>query len=246
MREIVLGAVLGTLGACSVPALSLDGKECPCTDGYVCDTLTNRCLMTNDGGTIIDTPAATGCLASLGAETETYRYGGNFDWATQGGTWSGSTTEIVQSDKMAGTIAYRTSVDLKLANMHVLATMRETAQGNGGTPAIGIVMRAALDGSSHYACVWSSALRTLAVERVDGGGTTLVGTAATIPTTTTVPASFTMEAAVTGSTLGCCIREVAQARVTGATDTVLTMGYPGLETSRRAAAFGSFVVFKLP
>jgi hypothetical protein len=30
--------------ACSVPALDVDGKACPCADGYVCDTTSNTCV----------------------------------------------------------------------------------------------------------------------------------------------------------------------------------------------------------
>ena len=237
--------LLALLAACSVPPLSLEGKSCPCTDGFVCDTLTNRCLATNDGGVIIDSPAATQCLPSLGTEAEIYRYAGTFDWGNQGGTWSGTATEIRQTDKMAETTSYRTSVDLNLANVHVLASMRETAEGNGGTPALGIVLRSSLDGSSHYRCLWSAGQRKLYIERQDGGGATMIGNAASVPATTMVPASFTMEASASGSSLSCCIREVAQARVTNVIDTALATGFPGLETARKAAVFGSFVVFKL-
>lgn len=246
MRLHALTAVTALGAACSVPPVSLDGKDCPCTDGYVCDTLTNRCLLTNDGGTIIDTPAATQCLPNLGAETEVYRYTGTLDWIEQGGTWDGTPTEIRQTDQMASAYAYRTSVNLNLANVHVLASMRETAQGNGGTPALGIALRTSLDGSSRYRCVYLSGQRQLAIQLSDGGGDTTIGTPASIPIGTTVPPSFTMEASAIGSSLSCCIREVEQARVANVTDTARTMGYPGLETVRKAAVFGSFVVFTQP
>jgi hypothetical protein len=36
--------VAATAIACSVEALDLAGKQCPCTDGFVCDTATNTCV----------------------------------------------------------------------------------------------------------------------------------------------------------------------------------------------------------
>jgi hypothetical protein len=245
-RLAVLAASTLALAACSVPPLSLDGKECPCTDGYVCDTLTNRCLATNDGGMIIDTPAATQCLPALGVETEIYRYSGPFDWAPQGGAWDGTATEIQQTDAMATAMAFRTSVDLSRANVHVLATMRQTAQGNGGTPGLGIAMRASLDGATTYRCMWSADQRRLTIERETGGSSTPIGVPATVAASATIPASFTMEAAASGSSLSCCIRELSDARVTSVTDTAIATGFSGLATNRVAAAFGSFVVFGLP
>ena len=243
MRALALCSVVM---ACSVPDVSLEGKQCPCTDGYVCDTLTNRCLQTNGDGGVLDTPAATQCLPTVAGETELYRYAGTFDWANQGGIWSGTATEIHQTDRMGDTYAYRTAVDLNIANYHVISSMRETAQGNGGAPALGIVLRASLAGTPRYRCMWSSDQRALYIQREDSGGSTVIGAAATVPATATLPPVFTMEAGTNGASLSCCIRELPQARVTDVNDTAITMGYPGLETDRKAAAFGSFVVLKRP
>jgi hypothetical protein len=79
--------VLALVG-CSVPAVSLEGKQCPCVEtGYVCDEVTNRCLPTNDGGGVIDTPAGTQCLPAV-PETEIYRYTGMFDWQHVDNSWT--------------------------------------------------------------------------------------------------------------------------------------------------------------
>jgi hypothetical protein len=229
------------VAACSVPPLSLEGKQCPCDSarGYVCDELTNRCLATNDGGGIIDTPAATQCTVNLGGETELYRYAGMFDWVDQGGTWSGTETEIRQGDKMASAFAYRTAANLGVTNVRVISSMREIDQGNGGMPSIGITIRTTLDGSTRYRCMWSSGMRRLAILRDD----TILGQPATVPADAMLPATFTMEARAVGGTMACCIRELSTARVDAAMDSTIASGYPGLEAERKSAGFGSFVVF---
>ena len=121
-RSLLALALL--LGACSVPALSLEGKQCPCVEvGYVCDTLTNRCLATNDGGGIIDTPSATQCLSSPASETELYRYAGMFDWQHADNTWSGAAEITQTSSQIQNSYTYKTSSDLTAANdYHVISS----------------------------------------------------------------------------------------------------------------------------
>jgi hypothetical protein len=251
MRALALvaafvGSLVATLSACSVPTVSLDGKQCPCVDeGYVCDTLTNRCLATNDGGVIIDSPAATQCLGSPATETEIYRYAGTFDWQHDDPTWTGG-AEITQSSSNAqATYAYKTNAELTMAaDVHVISSMRQIQSGNGA-PALGITLRAQLEvqDKDRYACLWNSKNRELALELTQGGSTTRLR-AVTVPGTEALPTSFTMEASVIGTTLACCIREIAAAKLTGVMDSTESDGYPGVETHRMQAAFGSFVVLK--
>jgi hypothetical protein len=233
------------LAACSVPPLSLEGKQCPCVEaGYVCDEDTNRCLQTNDGGVIIDTPAATQCLPGV-AETEIYRYTGMFDWQHEDASWTGA-TEIVQTSSSAqNSYAFKTAAELTAAkDVHVISSMRQVQPGSG-SPSFGIVMRAQLDtqDKSRYACVWRAKARELALEVVQGGNITTLR-AMPVPGTNPLPTSFTMEASVTGATLACCIREIAAAKLASVMDTAVIAGYPGVQTDRMQAAFGSFVVLK--
>ena len=245
-RSLLALALL--LGACSVPALSLEGKQCPCVEvGYVCDTLTNRCLATNDGGGIIDTPSATQCLSSPASETELYRYAGMFDWQHADNTWSGAAEITQTSSQIQNSYTYKTSSDLTAANdYHVISSMRQVQPGSG-EPSFGIVLRAQLDSQnkSRYACNWIGKLRELRIEVTQGGSMTALASAI-VPGGGALPTSFTMEASVTGSTLACCIREIAEARITNAVDPAMAVaaGYPGLQTHRTSAAFGSFVVLK--
>jgi hypothetical protein len=208
------GIVFALLAGCSVPALSLDGKQCPCVEaGYVCDELTNRCLATNDGGGIIDTPAATPCLPPV-PETEIYRYTGMFDWQHADPTWIGD-TEIQQTSTTAqDSYAFKTSSELAAVNdYHIISSMRPVQTGTGA-PSFGIVLRAQLgtQDKSRYSCSWIGKSRELRIEVTQGGSTSTLGSAL-LGANETVPASFTMEASVTGSTLACCIREIAGARI---------------------------------
>jgi len=237
--------VVALVTACSVPPVSLEGKQCPCVEaGYVCDTQTNRCLLTNDGGRIIDTPAATQCLPAV-AETEIYRYTGTFDWQHADTSWMGG-AEITQTSTSAqNSYAYKVSSELTAApDVHVISSMRQIELGSG-MPALGIVLRAQLDqqDKNHYACTWNPKQRLFQIQVTQGGNVATLR-ATSIPAGTPIPMSLTMEASITGSTLACCIREIDSARLSGVMDTNEDAGYPGLETTRMQAAFGSFVVLK--
>jgi hypothetical protein len=233
------------LAACSVPPVSLEGKQCPCVEtGYVCDDLTNRCLPTNDGGGIIDTPAATQCLPAV-AETEIYRYTGTFDWQHEDGSWMGAAEIVQTSNNVQNSYAFKTSAELTAAkDVHVISSMRQVQPGSG-SPALGITLRAQLDtqDKSRYACLWSNKARELYIEVVQGGNASTLS-AKPIPGTAALPTSFTMEASITGSTLACCIREIAGANIASVMDASVIAGYPGVQTTRMEAAFGSFVVLK--
>lgn len=246
MRPLASMMLAASAAACSVAPLSLEGKQCPCAAGYVCDMLTNRCLATNDGGVIIDSPAATQCLPPVTGEVELYRYSGTFDWQQDGGTWDGNTTEIRQTSTSAqGAFAYTTNANLTSApDYRVVASMREITPGSG-TPALGIVLRTKLADNPRYACEWSSKARQLQLLSYGSGGGTVLAAASVAGT---LPTSITMEAAVDGAALSCCIREIASARLLDITDAAMTRadGYPGVTTNRMEAAFGSFVVFQRP
>lgn len=63
---------LPALAACSVGAIELAGKSCPCVNGFTCDTRTDTCVVTvtsADGGGAADASAACAgaCLPDIGA-----------------------------------------------------------------------------------------------------------------------------------------------------------------------------------
>ena len=245
MRVALLG--LATLGACSIPEIRLDGKQCPCAEGYACDTLTNLCRPMNDGGGIVDTPSGTQCLP--GSTVEIYRYASTFDWTSADNSWTGA-AEIVQSSTNAmNAYAFKVNSELtqSMGNYRVISTLRPTTLG-AGNPSLGIVLRAqlSLQNKSRYACNWVTKARELRIDATNGGNTVTLGMASVPGASQDAP--VTMEAAITGNppTLSCCLREYSTARVMSVMDpgTPIETGYPGLGTDRMAAAFPSFVVLQ--
>ena len=245
MRMIVI--VILVFVACSVPPLSLDGKQCPCAPGYTCDQLTNICLASDGDGGIIDSRLAEQCLGA-GTGAELYRYTGNFaaTWASEDTTWMG-TAQITQSDKgKQDSFAFPTG---SIPNDYrVISTLKQTT-GGPGTPSLGIVLRAqlTLGEQQRYACSWTPKNGELRIQVYSSGGsaTTLISALVDGASET---AQVTMEARVvteaTVPKLSCCLREHTGARLMDFAHTTgaVTTGVPGLQTDRMAAAFGTFVV----
>jgi len=232
-------AVLFALAACSVDPLSLEGKQCPCAAGYVCDTPTNRCFLSNGDGGVIDTPGTTSCLG--GGTTEIYRYAGTFDWVHEDPSWSGAAEITQTSANVQNSYTFKTNANLSAAKDYkVTATMRQTAAGTG-SPAMGIALRAQLStqDKQHYSCMWSFKAKEIWIQETQAGNTSTLMAKPVAEAGAAKP--LTMEAKIVGSTITCCIREYPTAMVT-ATSTSVTAGYPGLQTERMAAAFGSFAV----
>jgi len=243
--------LLAALAACSVPATALEGKDCTtkgeCADGYVCDTHTNRCFLSNGDGGIVDSRLTTSCLGTApGMEID--RYNGDFTgWIDTDGTWMGGPEIKQTSAQVQNSYVFRSSAQLtSTKDYRVTATMR-IVQNGSGSPSYGIVLRAQLSSQdkSRYACIWIPKGKELRLEGTNGGNTTTLGSALVSTTMQDVP--LTMEAQVIGSTLSCCIREFApSAKLTGIMNPDVTSGLPGLQTTRMQAAFGSFAVTQQP
>jgi hypothetical protein len=228
-------AALLLLGACSISPVSLEGKQCPCADGYVCDTPTNRCFPSNGDGGIIDSLATTSCLG--GSTTEIYRYAGTFDWIDPSGTWTGGAEIKQTSAQINNSYTFKTNAELSaVKDYRVIASMRPIREGNA--PAYGIVLRAQLSpqDKSRYSCTFLPKTKQLLLE----SSGTVIGMVMVPDASTTMP--LTMEARVVGSTLACCLREYPAAKLTGIMNADVAAGYPGLETNRMEAAFGSYAV----
>lgn len=233
------------LVACSVPAVDLEGKQCPCTDGFACDTSTNLCRPSDGDGGIIDSLATTPCLGPVGPEL--YRYAGMFDWQHEDSSWTGAAQIVQSSDNAMDSYTFRTQAELTQAmgNYRVIAAMKPTSIGSG-TPSLGLVLRAQLDfqKKDRYSCNWLPQDRELRVEVSGANSKTLASVQVALANPT---ATVTMEARIVGAppTLSCCVREYPTAKLLNITDPTSTIatGYPGLGTNRVAATFPSFVVF---
>jgi hypothetical protein len=57
---VIASATAWSAASCVLPDLDLEGRPCPCTDGYVCDTVTNTCVRGD--------PTATTTTSSSGGE----------------------------------------------------------------------------------------------------------------------------------------------------------------------------------
>jgi hypothetical protein len=235
MRALVVIA----LAACSVPELSLEGKQCPCATGYVCDRPTNRCFPGNGDGGAIDSLGATSCLG--GSTNEIYRYTGMFDWIHADTSWTGD-AEIKQTSAQAqGSYTFKTSAELTAAlDYKVTATMRATGPTMGSSY-YGIALRTQLStqDKNHYGCMFSHAAKEIWIEQTKAGNTSTLLAKPIPEVSQLVP--LTMEARIVGGKIDCCIREYPTANIT-VTNADITAGYPGLETNRVQAAFGSFAV----
>lgn len=228
-------AALLFVAACSVPGVSLEGKQCPCADGYVCDTPTNRCFPSNGDGGIIDSLSTTSCLG--GSSVEIYRYAGTFDWIDPSGTWTGGAEIKQTSAQVNNSYIFKTNAELTaVKDYRVIASMRPIREGNA--PAYGVVLRAQLStqDKSRYACTFLPKTKELVLE----SNATVIGSVGVSATNTTMP--LTMEARVVGTTLACCLREYPAAKLMGIMNADVAAGYPGLQTNRMEAAFGSFAV----
>ena len=119
--------------------------------------------------------------------------------------------------------------------------------GNEDRLTPGIVLRAQLSPQNkvRYGCTWTPKSGVLELQLLGIGSPTILATT-TAPNPAAQPTSFTMEASIKGTTLSCCIREIEGAGLVNAIDATnaAPMGYPGLTTTRMAAAFSSFVVLK--
>src|SRR5258706_58490 len=188
---------------------------------------------------VSDTPAATSCLG--GSTTEIYRYAGTYDWIHGDPSWSGA-AEITQNSATAqNSYTFKTDANLTATKDYkVTATMRQIAGGTGD-PTMGIALRTQLStqDKKHYSCMWSFKTKSLTIDETSTGNPTALATKAVAEAGAAKP--LTMEAKIAGTAISCCIREYPSAMVT-ATSATVTAGYPGLETNRETAAFGSFAV----
>jgi hypothetical protein len=55
----LLSVAVGTVASCGVSEVDLSGKQCPCGDGYVCDTTQNVCVLPGADGGVPGNDAST-------------------------------------------------------------------------------------------------------------------------------------------------------------------------------------------
>lgn len=241
-------------GACSVDDLSLEGKQCPCVDDYICNPATNTCERDpvtidapgSDGVPAIDAvdaPLFTTCLAGpAGATLIDEDFADLLGWQTRGGIWSASGVEVEQASLAPGLVYAFPDGSADMSDVRVASRMRL----DGGTGSMGIALRVQPVNSGQYWCAWAPTTGVLRLEwtRTDGSlgdvlATTQVDTGA-IPGYL-AEAAVVVEAEAVGATLTCCVRDIAGATIT-ATSTRYGSGGPGVRTEVLKAFFDNFLV----
>ncbi|HEY1553768.1 MAG TPA: hypothetical protein VGF94_02985 [Kofleriaceae bacterium] len=229
-------AVIALAGACSVPALDVTHKQCPCTTGYVCDDATNTC---------VSALGDAGPSSCLGSEPGALIFSDDFEaatldasWVTSAG-WAQTGGALVQSDandQLA--VAYTTATTT--SSYRIVATMSGTAGGTG----LGIAVRVSETSREQYDCLWEpGATGVLVLQSTNNGGA-----GSTITQQVGLPSgaatdSITMEMLANGG-LQCCLDGVPGATAAISSPTPLYAGgQPGLVTDRMPATFTSVTAF---
>ena len=219
------------LTACSVPGVTLEGKQCPCADGYTCNIATNTCQVTGDA------QFGSSCLGAEGAPLFAVNFDGDMLPLTQGlGTWTASGGQAQQTDAAAAfAFAYSTSA--------VPSDYRVAATVTPASGAAGIALRTTLGAKTMYFCDWRADTATLELGFTNNGGQP-----SAIMSMTATPSTgpVTIHAEARGANLACCIDEVPAAKLLMIPDSRYANGQPGLVTETGTATFDGFVVSALP
>lgn len=180
MRRAALVA-LTLAGACRVDELALDGKQCPCAPGWICEAATDTCVRGDDaaapdapggdgpaidarlgdgGGPDaaidaagVDAPPGASCLGGAGgASLVSDDFADLIGWVTRGGTWSAVAGEAVQAST-AGGLAYAFPAGTEsFTSYRVAARARRT--GGPTTGAMELATRIQSSGDGQYHCAW--------------------------------------------------------------------------------------------
>ena len=113
--DLVRVLVLACLAACSIPGVTLEGKQCPCADGYTCNIATNTCQVTGDA------QFGSSCLGAEGAPLFAVNFDDMLQLTPGAGTWTASGGQAQQTDAASAfAFAYATSAvpsDYRVAAM---------------------------------------------------------------------------------------------------------------------------------
>jgi hypothetical protein len=232
--DVVKVLAVVALAACSVPDVTLEGKQCPCSDGYSCNTATNTCHATDAS---IDVPPGSSCLGAEAARLLTVDFNDNTLHLTPDtGTWTASGGQAHQTDAGAAfAFAYSTSA--------VPSDYRVAATVIPATGAAGVVFRNALASKTMYYCDWNPGIGKLVLGYTNNGGNP---TPITSVTATPTPGPVTIHAEAKGTNLSCCLDEVPAAKLMMIPDSRYPNGQPGLSTETGSAAFDDLIVSALP
>jgi hypothetical protein len=235
VRAIVLVAFAG----CSIAPLTIEGKECPCPEGYVC--MQDRCTLQPGGSDAAIGDARPDTASNTMFDDE-------FDdgviapvWDLDSGSWGEALGNFSETISTGGTAVwvngFATATDYKV-------TVAATAQAN--TPvsddALEIVVRVTNDPNhTRYQCSWEPGDKTLRIFDVPRTHTNDLDGAPSAQALDPF-GTYTIHANVTGKTIHCYVDGVVTADLTlQLTDAQIAaglgMGTFGLGTYNQSVAF---------
>ena len=239
MNTSALWSVLACAG-CTVPAIELEGKPCPCLDGYFCDVASNTCVRSDASESCLVAPAGAP-LYSTGFDDLT-------GWTPGGvGSWRAEAGMAIQSDTTSE-FAY-TFLPAVAANDYRIVSKFRAIGGMGPSTSIELAARVQRDNSGgQYHCNWDpingqfNIMYTLSATETGFLHTVYIDVSQ-------LPGHdpmgwFTMEFQVRGSRLDCCVRGVGGA-AGFANDTRFSAGAPGMKTYLVAAAYDDYTVLAI-
>ncbi len=241
--DMALKALLVLAAGCSVPAVSLEGKDCPCAGNFQCGADMKCHAVLSDGGkqdVMHDTPPGGSCLGSSpGASLYSDGFDGALAFQTNGGTWSQSASALSQTNATSGlAFAHTLTAATNTATERVVVAMTGMTPGT----AMGIAVRVTAGQKGHYDCLWEpGSTGALLIQQVNnGGGAQTIGSKTGLASSLAV----TMEVHASGNTIQCCIDGVAGATLT-ATDTngSFPSGLPGVSVNDMKASFTQLDVY---
>jgi hypothetical protein len=238
--------VLVALAACSIRAVDYTGKDCPCPDGYLCETQSQTCVRNavsmsdarqNDARGDSNTSGAS-CLPNprtnvLDSQPTLASF--PTGWALVTGMWMRSGNDLHQTSSVALALTLR-FVQSFSSNYRVVATMYSPELGGGD---IGIAFRGA--GSVLYHCTFDPVVGTLEMHLSQTVSEEQLGAVQLAPQDPS-DMPFTMEIQTIGSQHACCVR--GRSQVLTATDATNSLGDPGFATRDGAGRFSSFFVYQ--
>jgi hypothetical protein len=254
-------SVAAAAAACSIGPVDLNGKQCPCADGWTCDTVTNTCVegpadapASADASPGLDGPSdatpdarvdampGSTCLGAAGVELLADDFPDLIGWTTVSGAWAATGGEAVQSNTGAQQAYAFPAGTGAFVDYRVTVSARRT----GGTGTTQTALRIQPGNEGQYNCTWNPGTGAFALQWIRTNGN-FGGTLASMTIDTSgIPgydpaAPVTIESQVVGTALSCCIREVPGAALS-TDDNRYDLGSPGIKTFTAAAAFGTFRV----
>jgi hypothetical protein len=247
MDVLLIRFAIIALTACHYADAPIEGKACPCPDGYSC--VANACVagdVAPDAST--DATPTASCIAApkltpVYASSTFAEYPTGF--ATISGDWTTTATALHQGNETtAMAVAYLSTNPGSAGDedYRVVATAAQTAGSDTG--AFEVSGRISATNKTMYSCSYQPNTGAFQVSKIATNG----GDAAALGSVQTTPGdhfgAYTIELQVSGASVECCVRGVAGSHVQVPDAAALTTGVPGVRTFLMAASFSQFAVYQ--